>query len=328
MRPERDRSCLAYALLVIFPVLAYAQSPAAQDPRIGYLVWSSCERILGGNSSSVRGLRDLGYTPGENITIECRSAGKDYDGITPAVIELLSLEVDVLVAPSHPIARAVHDATDTTPIVAILSGDPVGSGLARSLAKPSGNLTGLTYYATELTGKRLDLLMKAVPGVTTVDVLANPNVSFLPFEEDTVRAARRLGVMVRIRHVSEPSELSNLFTTMKAESAQAVFVLPDLMFATEAPRIAALALEHGLPSMSWGYWFTNSGCLMSYSTRYPEIGYRLAYYVDRILKGAKPGDLPIEQPVNFELSINLKTAKALGLALPQSLLLRADRFIE
>ncbi len=328
MKPKRRYRNLASALVIALPALAAAQSPSTQTPRIGYLVWSSCEWALRAESTFLLGLRDHGYTPGETITIECRSAGKDYNGIALAAAELVDLDVDLIVATSHPVANVIHDTTDIIPIVSILSGDPVGAGLARSLAKPGGNLTGVTYYATELTGKRMDLLMKAIPELTTIDVLANPKISYLHFEEDTMQAAGRLGVTARIRHVTEPADLASAFATMKAENAQAVFVLPDLMLASEAPRIAALALEHRLPTMTWGYWFVNAGCLMAYSARYPDLGYRLAYYVDRILKGAKPGDLPIEQPMNFSLSINLKTAKALGLKLPQTLLLRADDFIE
>lgn len=324
--PKRAYRDLVCALAIALPAFTAAQTP--EKPLIGLLTWSSCERALSPRSSFMRGLRDLGYEPGETVSVECRSAGKDYAGIPTAAAELAALEVDVFVSMSQPIAQIIHDTTDTTPIVSILSGDPVGSGLARSLAQPGGNVTGVSYYATELTGKRMDLLMKALPELTTVDVLANPIVSYLGFEEDTKRAADRLGLEARIRKVSTAAELVSAFSTMKTEGAQAVFVLPDLMLATEASRIATLALEHRLPTMTWGYWFANAGCLMSYSAPYPELHYRLAFYVDRILKGAKPGDLPIEQPINFSLSINLKTAKTLGLEIPQSLLLRADNFIE
>jgi len=325
MRPKRLYHYLTCALVMTLPALAAAQSPPTQTPRIGHLAWSSCEKAP---SAFLSGLRDLGYKPGETVTIECRNAGERYDRLAAAAAELVGLGVDVIVATSSPVARAAQEATDTIPIVSILSGDPVAEGMARSLAKPGGNVTGVSYYATELTGKRLDLLMEAIPELATVAVLANPNLSYLPFEEDTKRAAGRLGVVVRIHYVSKPADLASAFSAMKAESAQAVFLLPDLMLARAAPRIAALALEHRLPTMAWGGWFTRAGILMAYSTRYRELSYRLAFYVDRILKGAKPGDLPIEQPINFDLSINLKTAKALGLALPQTLLLRADDFVE
>ena len=278
--------------------------------------------------SFLTGLRDLGYKPGETVTIECRSAGRHYDQLAWAATELVGLGVDVIVGTSEPVARALHEATDTIPIVSIFSGDPVAGGLVRSFARPGGNLTGVSYYATELTGKRLGLLMEAIPELVRIGVLANPALSYLPFEEDTKRAAARLDVAARIHHVSEPAELAHAFSAMKAEKAQAVFVLPDLMLAGEASRIATLALEHLLPTMSWGYWYTDAGCLMSYSAWYPALNYRLADYVDRILRGAKPGDLPIEQPTTFNLSINMRTAKALNLELPQTLMLRADKVIE
>lgn len=310
-------------LNLILPALAAGQSSTKQMPRIKILAWSDCEW-----PTLLRGLTDLGYKPGETLTIECRKADGHYDGLPAAAAELVELGVDVIVAGSHPVAAAAHDATDTIPIVSILSGDPVGSGLARSLAKPGGNLTGVSYYATELTAKRLEFLKEAIPDLATIDVLTNPFSSDLPFEKDTKQAADRLGVAVRIHQIKKPTDLTNAFLAMKAEKAEGVFVLPDVMLAYEAARIAALALEHRLPTMAWGAWFTKAGCLMAYSARYGDLTYRLAYYVDRILKGVNPGDLPIEQPMTFDLSINLKTAKALGLEMPQTLLVRADEIIE
>ncbi len=276
----------------------------------------------------MRGLGEFGYKPGETVTIECQSAGGHYDGLATAAAVLARLQVDVIVTDSEPAGRAALEATATIPIATIISGDPVAGGLARSLAKPGGNLTGVTYYATELTAKRLEFLKELIPEATVVGVLANPDVSYLPFEEDTERAAGRFGFTVKVYHVSEPANLKSVFSQMKAEGAQAIFVLPDVMFATEAPRIATLALEHRLPTMAWGGWFTKAGCLMAYSSDYGAMSHRLAFYVDRILKGAKPGDLPIEQPTRFELSINLKTAEALGVAVPESILLQADEVIE
>jgi putative ABC transport system substrate-binding protein len=201
MRPKRRSRYLAYALALILPALAAAQSSSTQIPRIGFLAWPPCEAVLGARSSFLRGLRDFGYTPDENVTIECRSADRDYDRIAATAAELVDLKVDVIVAYSHPLARGALAATDTIPIVSVLSGDPVGSGMARSLAEPGGNLTGVSYYATELTGKRMDLLMKAIPELTSVDVLANPRLSYLPFEKDTLQAASRLGVTARIHRL-------------------------------------------------------------------------------------------------------------------------------
>jgi putative ABC transport system substrate-binding protein len=314
---------LACALMLAPPGLAAAQSPTTRTPKIGLLAWTTCDQPL-----LLRGLEELGYRRGETITIECRSADGSYDGFPPAAAELVALGVDVIVGLSQPAGMAAHDATDEIPIVSIVRGDPVAVGLAKSLAEPGGNFTGLSYYANELTAKRLELLKEAIPEIVTVDVLANPVVSYLPFEDDAKRAAGRLGLAVRIHHVSEPADLDGAFAAMQAAGAHAVFVLPDMMLASEAPRIASLALAHRLPTMAWADWYTEVGCLMAYSAQYDELTYRLAYYADRILKGAKPGDLPIEQPTTFELSINLKTAKALGLELPRTLLLRADEVIE
>ncbi len=331
MRSIRQRCLyLACALVVTLPGLAAGQSPSTSMPRIGVLSWAPCEetRLVDISGPFMRGLDELGYKPGETVTIECRSAEERYEGLATAAADLVRLPVDVIVTQSEPAGRAALEATATIPIVTVISGDPVGGGLARSLAKPGGNLTGVTYYATELTAKRLELLRELLPELTTVGVLANPNVSYMPFEEDTKRAGVRLGITTRVHQVSEPADLKSAFSQMKAEGAQAVFILPDLMFASEASRIADLALEHGLPTMAWGGWFTSVGCLMAYSSDYGEMTHRLAFYVDRILKGAKPGDLPIEQPTRFKLSINLKTAAALGVEVPQSILMLADRVIE
>jgi len=319
---------LVCALVMIIPILAVAQSPPTDVPVIGYLAWVPCKTPSSMSSNILRGLTDLGYKPGENIVIACRSANSNPLGLVTAAEELVKRDVDIIVSASEPAARAAYGATKTIPIVSVFSGDPISAGMARSLAKPGGNATGVSYYATELTGKRLDLLKKAIPKLTTVDVLSNPEVSYLPFEEDTRRAAGLLGIAVRIHGVREPADIDIAFATMKAENAQAVFVLPDLMLAGEGSRIAALALEQRLPSMAWGYWYANQGCLLAYSALYKDLEYRLGYYIDRILKGAKPGDLPIEQPTQYSLSVNLKTANILGLKLPQTLLLQADNFIE
>jgi putative ABC transport system substrate-binding protein len=209
-----------------------------------------------------------------------------------------------------------------------VSGDPVASGLARSIAKPGGNFTGVSYYATELTAKRLELLKELIPDIAKIGVLANPDLSYLPFEDDTKRAAEQLGIVQSVYYVSDPTGFKSAFAEMEAEKVQAVFVLPDVMFANNAAQIATLALEHHLPMMAWGTWFTEVGGLMAYSADYDQMNYRLASYVDRILRGAKPGDLPIEQPTTFHLSINLKTARALKLEVPESLLLLAEKVFE
>jgi putative ABC transport system substrate-binding protein len=234
----------------------------------------------------------------------------------------------VIVTTSQPAGQASRKATDTIPIVTVVSGDPVAAGLARSLAHPDGNVTGVSYYATELTAKRLALLKEMVPKLTKVGVLANPVVSYLPFEEDTKKAADRLGVAITIHQVREIDGFESAFIAMKTEGAQAVFLLPDLLFAWNAPRIATAALNQHLPTITWGTWFAEVGCLMAYSAQYDKMNRRLAFYVDRVLRGTRPGDLPIEQPTTFELWINLKTARTLELDVPPELLPRADKVIE
>ena len=322
-RARRWAICLVFATAVVLPDLAAAQSTPASVPRIGLLAWADCEFPL-----FFRGLEELGYHLGKTIIFECRTAGRHDDGLAPAASELVQLGVDVIVTESQPAGRAAHEVTKTIPIVTGISGDPVAGGLAKSIAKPAGNVTGVSYYNTELIAKRLEFLKEALPSITSVDVLANPIVSYLPFENDTKLAAAKLGLQLRIHSVDVASDLPTAFSTMKDDQAQAVFVLPDLMLAHEAQQIATLALEQRLPTMAWGGWFTESGCLMSYSAPYQQISHRLASYVDRILKGAAPGELPIEQPTTFELSVNLRTAKALGLEVPETILLLADEVIE
>jgi putative ABC transport system substrate-binding protein len=270
------------------------------------------------------GLRDLGYIPGNSVVIVCRHAGARYERLSAAAEDLVRMNVDVIVAASHPTAQAAYKATRTIPIVMIASGDPIGSGLVRSLARPGGNVTGLTYYATELTAKRLELLVEAVPQTKKVGVLANPAVGYLPFEGDTRRAASALGLTVSIHHVSEPEEIDVAIDNMAKEGDDAVFVLPDLMLATEAERIGKATLVHRLPTMAWGSWFTKAGVLMAYSAEYPNMIRSLAIYVDKILKGARPGDLPVDQPALFRLSVNQRTARALGVTLSPTLSARID----
>jgi putative ABC transport system substrate-binding protein len=332
MNPKRRPYIeFAVALAISFPAIAAAQQTSAKTPRIGLLAWLPCGMPYASETSEfgifMRGLHDLGYTMNE-LSFECRSASKQDNHLAAAARDLVQLHVDVIVTSSQPAAHAVQRATEAIPIVTIISGDPVAAGLANSLAKPGGNLTGVTYYATELAAKRLQLLMEAMPGLATVGVLANPVVSYLPFETDTKQAAGHLGVALSLQQVSEPGELDAAFSRMKADGAQAALVLPDLMLADQSSRIAALGIKHRLPIMAWGSWYVTDGCLMAYSADYAVMQHRLAYYVDRILKGTKPGELPIEQPTKFDLSVNLKTANALGIELPQTVLLMADEVIE
>jgi putative ABC transport system substrate-binding protein len=315
---------------LVLPAVAAAQP---QTFTVGFLAWDACdvqayETGSGEFGLVVQALDELGYQPGRNLVLECRSSGESDTGFLAAASDLAKAVPDVIVGTSQPAGQAAHEATRTIPIVSIVSGDPVAAGLAESLAMPGGNLTGLTYYATELTAKRLELLKKMIPELATVGVLANPDVAYLPFEEDTKHAASKLGVALKFHQVREPEGLARAFDEMKAEGVEAVFVLPDVMFASQAPAISKLALRHRLPAMAWGTWFAELGCLMAYSAEYDKLVRRLAVYVDKILKGARPGDLPIEQPTTFILSVNLKTADALGITPPESVMLMADQVFE
>lgn len=319
--PKYSSWVVMFALAFLSPGTAH---PAGM-PKIGLLSWSSCERLPG---SLMAGLAELGYIPGKTFTLDCRSAEQNYDRLLPAAEDLVRAGVDVIVATSHPTARAAHLATETVPIVMIASGEPIGSGLVHSLAHPGGNVTGLSYYATELTEKRLEMLRDMVPSASVIGVLSNPAVAYLPFEEDTKRAARSLNVRLAFHAVSSPADIAAAFAVMPTEGVNAVFILPDLMLGSQAEQIAELALRDGMPTMAWGGWFTKAGVLMAYSAEYPAMGRTLATYVDKILKGAKPADLPVDQPTRFVLSINLKTARALGIEIPQRLAAQADEMVE
>lgn len=310
--------------------LAVAPAWAQHVPVIGLIQWSTCDEpaLTRSFGPFLEGLTEFGHAAGSTIQLECRAAQGNYVGLRDAAAALAALPVDIIVANSQPAADAARRATSTIPIVSILSGDPVGAGFARSLAEPGGNLTGLTYYATELTAKRLELLQEMVPGIEVVGVLSNPEVGDLPFEADTRAAAQRLGLGLVVESVSLPADLPASFGRLKAAGAEAVFILPDLMFASEAGLLAELALDHGLPCMAWGGWFAHAGCLMAYSSDYVAMARRLAYFVDRIVDGAAPGGLPIEQPSTLILSINLKTADTLGIEVPASLLVLAGEIIE
>jgi putative ABC transport system substrate-binding protein len=244
---------LAVALVALAflagPLAAGAQSPG-RVYRVGYLGWiaSWCA-----DEALKDALRELGYVEGKNLAIECRDAGGRYDRLLGAAADLARLKVDVIVAMSHPSAFAAKAATATIPIVMLASGEPVAAGFVASLARPGGNMTGLTYYATELSAKRLELLREAAPGVSRVAVMDNPAAAYLdfPFLRDTERAARVLGLQLRIVKVGSPNDFERVFTSEAKEGVDALYVLPDLMFATQASQIAQLAIKHRWPTMAW-----------------------------------------------------------------------------
>lgn len=322
-----SRTLLALMIgLTALPIATNAQQRGPL-PRIGLLQWEGCP---GANSVFGLALRDLGRTWREKIEVVCRSAGGSYRGLSRAADDLVAQNVDVIVGLSHIAAHAAHRATPSIPIVMIASGDPVRTKLVASLARPAGNVTGVTYYSTELGEKRLQLLKEIVPGITHVAVLGNTESdhAFGMYWDDAARAARTLGLELIVADVRDPRHLEGTFERFSEKGAQGLLVLTDPMLRVQARWIAELAAKHRLPAMYGGTWFVEAGGLASYSADFDAMIRRVAFYVDRILKGARPANLPIEQPTKFELIINLKTAKALGLTIPETLLVRADRLIE
>ena len=276
-----------------------------------------------------RGLRDLGYIEGKTILIEYRFTEGNEDRTSSVVAEILQLKVDVLVSLQVPAIRAAKKATSTIPILMVIAGDPVALGLVDSLARPGGNVTGVTRLIRELSGKRLEILKEMVPTISRVGVLSdvsNPNASDLFKEYEA--AARPLKIPLQSLEVRGPNpDLEGAFQAA-AKGVSAIITVRNPVLVRNAKRVASLATKNRLPLMAEGSDFVEAGALTSYATDDAENFKRAAVYVDKILKGIKPADLPVEQPTKFEFVINLKTAKALNLTIPQSVLFRADRVIK
>jgi ABC-type uncharacterized transport system substrate-binding protein len=310
--------------------LAAETQQAAKVYRIG-LLGGSPPNSPGGRrawNGFFLGMRELGYVEGHNILVEGRFYGDQTERLPALAAELVRLKVDVIVAGAAPAPEAAQRATSTIPIVMANHNDPVGSGLAVSLAKPGKNVTGLSTLAPELVGKRLQLLKEAVPGISRVAALWNPTVTTQAHElREAGVAARSLKVQLQVLEARAPSDFAGAFSAMTKDRAGGVLVLTSSMFYAERTRIAELAAQNRLPAIYGVKEFAEAGGLMTYGINLHESFRRAATYVDKILKGAKPADLPVEQPTKFELVINLKTAKALGLTVPPSLLARADEVI-
>jgi putative ABC transport system substrate-binding protein len=316
------------------PLAAEAQQPA-KVPRIGYLITGSLESPETQALLDVfrQGLRERGHIEGRNILIEYRSADGNVERLPDLATELVRLKVDLIVAGATPAARAARQATKTTiPIVASSMGDPVGDGLVASLARPGGNLTGTTFLGPKLVPKHLELLRESLPRISLVAVLWHPGA----FAESTTRelfkeagaAAKALRLRLHLVEARRPEEIDPGFSRMTREHPDALVVFPSPMLFAERRRIVALTARHRLPSMFNNRQAVELGGLIGYGANIPELQRQIAGYADKILRGARPADLPVEQPTKFELVINLKTAKALGLAIPQSVLARADHLIE
>ena len=321
---------IAFAILIA-PFAAKAQQ-AMKVYRIGRLV--SGLPPTGPNPSLEafrQGLRDLGYVEGQHLVIEYRYAEGRPERLPDLAAELVRLKVDMIMAGGIAAIRAAQYATRTIPIVMAATDDPVGEGFVASLARPGGNITGLSFLGEGLPGKRLELLKETVPQSTRIAVLANPAYpAHEPLMNNLTRAARALALQLHVVEVRRADALDTAFVAMTQAGADALFVSPDsaLLLWSLRGRIVELAAKHRLPAMYAFREWVDDGGLMSYAPSLPDTWRRAATYVDKILKGAKPADLPVEQPIKFELVINLKTAQALGLTMPPSLLLQADEVIK
>jgi len=275
-----------------------------------------------------QGLRDTGYAEGRDVVIEWRSANGDYDRVPELVADLVQRKVDVIVVDTTRATQAVKRATSTIPIVMGLVSDPVGSGLVESLAHPGGNVTGLSVMATELSAKRLQLLKEVIPRLTRVAVLWNPDTPFHPQVIGELKAvAPSLSIELNFESARTPEDFGPAFSAFSRAHAQAVYVIGAPLFNTRRSTLLKLASKARLPTTYTVRQYVDEGGLMFYGPNLGDVFRRSAGYVDKILKGAKPGDLPIEQPTEFELVVNLKTAKALGLTISESILSRADEVI-
>ncbi|HEV8724351.1 MAG TPA: ABC transporter substrate-binding protein [Candidatus Binatia bacterium] len=319
-------TCLAVGILVLALCLPAEAQQGKKIPRVGFLTLI--------DSPSARevfrqGLRDLGYIEGQNIVIEYRHAADRAERLPELAAELVRLKVDVIVAGASQSALAAKNATQTIPVIFTGVGDPVAQGLVASLARPGANITGLASLSPEVGGKRLELLKEVSPTTTHVAVLWNPTNSSNSLQLKEVRtAAQTLALRVQSLEVSKPDDIEQAFTVIARERADVLLIFADPFLTSQRVRFADRAAKHRLPAMYGQSDSVEAGGLMSYAPSFREMGRRAAYYVDKILKGNKPADLPVEQPTKFELVINLKTAKQIGLTIPPNVLARADKVIK
>ncbi len=320
-------------IALVFAILAAPPAGAGQPPskifRIGYFSSGSIAASPHLLAAFRQGLRDLGYAEGQNITLELRASEGKTERLADLAAELVHLKPEVIVTTGTPAPLAVRQATRTIPIVMAAVGDPVASGLVVSLVRPGGNITGLSILAPELGGKRLQLLKEVVPKVSRVGFLWNPGNPYgtLVFRETEV-AARTLGVQLQSLEVRGPTDFEAAFGTATRGRSAALIASEDALILAHRTQIIDFATKNRLPAMYGLREFVDAGGLMALGVHLPDLFRRAATYVDKILKGAKPADLPVEQPTRFELVINLKTAKVLGLTIPQSVLVRADQVIQ
>lgn len=331
MRTRSILSSIAVAFSVLAVSLLAEAQPVARGYRVGVLLTAAPTATAPHVEALRERLRELGYLEKKNLSVEVRwvTSAEGFDGLDHLAADLVRSKVDVLVAWTTPATFAAKRATRSIPIVMVSVGDPVGSGLVASLSRPGGNVTGVSNVAKDVSGKLLQLLREVRPDATRIAVLRNPTNSATASSWAEVQAAAEsLGIQVQHVGVREPRELESAVAAMKRDRAAGVVILPDSLFLDERGQFAALAQQARLPTIFQRSENVEAGGLMAYGPKLTEQFRQAAGYVDRILKGAKPADLPVEQPIHFELVINLKTAKALGVAIPPPMLARADRVIE
>lgn len=327
---NRRDTVLALLVLGASPLSSRAQ-PAGKVARIGFLSVSSASAAASPSVEAFgRGLSDLGYVEGQSVIVEYYWAEGQYERLPALAAKLVEHRVDVIVAPSTPAAVAAKKATKTVPIVFATVTDPVALGLVASLARPGGNATGLTIVQSpDIVSKQLEIFKEALPNLSRVAVLGNPtHLAHTLWTRGATAAAESLGVRLQFVETRRVGELESAFRAITRAQADGLLVLPDTMLWAERARLADLVAKSQLPAMFGFREHVEAGGLMAYGASIPDLIRRAATFVDKILKGAKPADLPVEQPIKFELVINLKTAKTLGVTIPPSLLLQADRVIE
>jgi putative ABC transport system substrate-binding protein len=321
-----------FSILLVIAVMgvgamAQAQQPA-KIPRIGYLGAATLSAIPERVEAFRQGLRELGYVEGKNIVIEYRYAEGKLDRLPALAAELVRLKVDVIVTAGPTITRVAKEATVTISIVMANDGDPVGNGFVASLARPGGNITGLSTFAPELSGKRLEILKEIVPKLSRLAVLGNsPDPGNGQNLKEVELAAKAFGVKLQYLDVLSSKDIEAAFRAASKERADAILVLQSAVLVSHRTQLADLAVKSRLPAIYYRSQFVEAGGLMAYSVSSTDLDRRAATYVDKILKGSKPADLPVEQPTKFELIINLNAAKQIGLTIPPSVLARADRVI-
>ena len=324
------KNILVWLMLTFFVAnvsLTQAQQPT-KIPRIGYLIGTAASALAARTDAFRQGLRGLGYVEGKNIIIEWRSADGKPDLLPGLAAELVRLKVDIIVTGGPTVTRAVKEATSTIPIVMAQDTDPVGSGFVASLARPGGNITGLATLAPEISGKQLGLLKEIVPKLSRVAVIGNsPSPGDAQALRETVLAAGAFEVYLRYLDILDPKDIDAAFRAATKGRADALLVLGNPILNAQRKQVVDLAVKHRLPAAYGRPEYIEAGGLMYYGTNYNDLFRRAATYVDKILKGRAPADLPVEQPMKFEFIVNLKAAKQIGLTIPPNVLVRADRVI-